>query len=68
MYSAFKIANEKMYLLEEERDFFRSQVMKLNGDINGMLEENKSLKKKMADLSVETENYRIISISNNIEN
>jgi len=68
MYSAFKIANEKMYLLEEERDFFRSQVMKLNGDINGMLEENKSLKKKMADLSVETENYRIISISNNIKN
>lgn len=41
-----------MYLLEEERDFFRAQVLKLNQEVNGYLDENKELKKKIVDLEV----------------
>jgi hypothetical protein len=52
-----------MVLLEEERDFFRAQVMKLNTEVNQYMEENKELKRKIADIEVETANYKTISIS-----
>lgn len=53
-----------MLLLEEERDFFRAQVLKINTEVNQYLDENKALKKKIADIEVETANYKAISISN----
>jgi len=53
-----------MILLEEERDFFRAQVLKLNTEVNQYLDENKALKKKITDIEVETANYKAISISN----
>ena len=31
-------ANEKMFFLEEERDFFRSEVVKLNQQLNKLNE------------------------------
>jgi hypothetical protein len=40
-------ANEKMFYLEEERDFFRHEVIKLNQQMNKMNEENKLLKRKV---------------------
>jgi flagellar biosynthesis chaperone FliJ len=63
MYFIFDAANEKMYYLEEERDFFRTQVMKLNGEVNTLMDENKNLKKKITDLTVEIENYKTIAFS-----
>lgn len=39
-----------MYLLEEERDFFRAQVLKLNQEVNSILEDNKSLRNQIVDL------------------
>jgi hypothetical protein len=41
-----------MLLLEEERDFFRAQVLKINTEVNQYLDENKALKKKIADIEV----------------
>jgi hypothetical protein len=52
-----------MLLLEEERDFFRAQVLKLNTEVNHFVVENKALKKKIADIEVETANYKTISMS-----
>jgi hypothetical protein len=40
-----------MYVLEEERDFFREQVMKLNREVNGLIDENKRLKSKLTEMS-----------------
>ena len=40
-----------MYLLEEERDFFRNQVLKLNQEVNGLVEQNKQLKKQVLELN-----------------
>jgi len=39
-----------MVVLEDERDFFRAQVMKLNNEVNQLLAINKELKKKVGDL------------------
>ena len=50
MYSLAHTASEKMYILEEERDFFRTQVLKLNEEVNGLVAENKMLKQKVSDL------------------
>lgn len=36
-----------MFVLEEERDFFREQVLKLNLEVNTLVEENKKLKSKL---------------------
>lgn len=43
------LANEKMFYLEEERDFFRAQVIKLNEDLRKMTEENNKLKLKLSE-------------------
>ena len=40
-------ANEKMFYLEEERDFFRHEVIKLNEQLNKLNDENKGLKKML---------------------
>ena len=56
-------ANDKVYLLEEERDFFRGQVLKLNQEVNGYVEENKSLKKKVFDLEDEISSYKAVTFS-----
>jgi cell division protein FtsB len=56
-----------MYLLEEERDFFRAQVMKLNQEVNQYIEENKNLKRKIVDLESEVSNYKTITFSKPIE-
>ena len=40
-----------MYLMEEERDFFREQVLKLSQEVNSLVEDNKKLKGKLSDLS-----------------
>ena len=52
-----------MFLLEEERDFFRAQVLKLNQEITQYVDENKRLKKRVADIEIETANYKAISVS-----
>ena len=41
-------ANEKIFLLEEERDYFRFQVSKLDGEVRKLLEEVKFLKKTLS--------------------
>jgi cell division protein FtsB len=56
-----------MYLLEEERDFFRAQVMKLNQEVNQYIEENKNLKRKIVDLESEVSNYKTITFSKSIK-
>lgn len=61
--NVFIIANEKMYMLEEERDFFRAQVMKLNQEVNSFLEENKRLKNQLQTLENEVTNYKTITFS-----
>lgn len=38
-----------MFYLEEERDFFRAQVIKLNEDLRKMTEENNKLKLKLSE-------------------
>ena len=40
-------ANEKLFYLEEERDFFRSQVIKLNEDLRKMATDNSKLKTEL---------------------
>lgn len=30
-------SSDRMYILEEERDFFRTQVLKLNEEVNGLV-------------------------------
>ena len=40
-----------MYMLEEERDFFREQVLKLSHELNGLADENKKLKNKLAEMN-----------------
>lgn len=52
-----------MYVLEEERDFFRAQVLKLNQEVNVYIEEIKKMKKKVVDLEVEVANYKTVSFS-----
>lgn len=52
-----------MFLLEEERDFFRAQVIKLNQEISQYVDENRRLKKRVADIEIETANYKAISVS-----
>jgi hypothetical protein len=39
-------------LLEEERDFFRAQVLKLNQEVNGYIHQNRELKKQVADIEI----------------
>ena len=52
-----------MFVLEEERDFFRAQVLKLNEEVNGLVAENKQLKLKVENLTDEMRNYKTITFS-----
>lgn len=56
-------ANEKMFLLEEERDYFRHQVVKLDGEVRKLQMEVKSLKKALAEANDEISNYKKICFS-----
>jgi len=43
--SSYRIlANERLFYLEEERDFFRAQVIKLNEDLKKLGEEHAKVK------------------------
>ncbi len=53
-------ANEKMFYLEEERDFFRHEVIKLNEQMNKLNEENKTFKKMLEEEKRESDNYKKI--------
>lgn len=57
-------ANEKMFLLEEERDYFRFQVSKLDGEVRKLQADIKNLKKALADSRDEIKNYKHICFSN----
>ena len=52
-----------MYVLEEERDFFRTQVLKLNQEVNELVEQNKRLKQKVFELTDEMGHYKTITFS-----
>lgn len=56
-------ANEKMFLLEEERDYFRFQVGKLDGELRKVQQEVKTLKKALAEANDEINNYKKICFS-----
>lgn len=51
-------ANEKMFYLEEERDFFRHEVTKLSEQMNRLSEENKMLKRQLEEEKRELANYK----------
>ena len=46
--------------MEEERDFFRAQVIKLNEDLKKLGEENNKLKNDLAEVKSEHDNMRKI--------
>lgn len=56
-------ANEKMFVLEEERDYFRFQVGKLDAEVRKLQTEIKSLKKALAEARDEIKNYKHICFS-----
>jgi hypothetical protein len=41
-------ANEKMYYLEQERDFFRNEVTKMNEEVRRYEVENKKIKTQLS--------------------
>lgn len=46
--------------MEEERDFFRAQVIKLNEDLKKLGEENNKLKSELTEVKSEHDNMRKI--------
>lgn len=44
MYPLSHLANERLFFLEEERDFFRGQNMKLNQEVTTLAKTNAKLK------------------------
>jgi chromosome segregation ATPase len=48
-------ANERMYVLEEERDYFRNQVVALNQENRQLAQENKALRTRLRDQQGELE-------------
>jgi peptidoglycan hydrolase CwlO-like protein len=53
-----------MFVLEEERDYFRFQVGKLDGEVRKLQTEIKSLKKALTEAKDEINNYKQICFSN----
>jgi predicted nucleic acid-binding Zn-ribbon protein len=52
-----------MFVLEEERDYFRFQVGKLDGEVRKLQADIKSLRKALAEARDEIKNYKHICFS-----
>jgi uncharacterized coiled-coil DUF342 family protein len=48
--------------LEEERDFFRSQVMKLNEQLTALNKSNIKMKENLEETKAESENYKALVV------
>ena len=44
-----KKANQRLFFLEEERDFFRSQVVKLNEELTNLNKNNHKMKEALEE-------------------
>lgn len=52
-----------MFVLEEERDYFRFQVGKLDGEVRKLQADIKSLRKALTEARDEIKNYKHICFS-----
>jgi uncharacterized membrane-anchored protein len=58
MYCCRNLANERLFFLEEERDFFRGQTMKLNEEVTALTKANIKLKSELEEANAEAANYK----------
>ena len=62
-YGIGDVASEKLFILEEERDFFREQVMQLNLQVGQLTKREEKLKIQLEERTAQTRDYQAVAQS-----